>query len=116
MSFYNILLLLAIIMSYAVDTTPRRTSPIGPNRARDLRDGSALPGPSPQLSKQAWHSDWFYRAWFYRAARASIREVLQQPVAATVAPVPKCDLNDAVRDRAHLASQMAHGLCRIMLT
>ena len=85
-------------------------SAIGPS-AHDLRDGSALPGPSPQLSKQAWHWDWFYRAWFYRAARASIREVLQQPVAATVAPVPKCDLNDAVRNRAHLASGMAHVPC-----
>ena len=61
---------------------------IGPNRAQDLRDGSALPGPSTHLSKQAWQSVWFYRAWFNRAARASIREVLQQPVAATVAPVP----------------------------
>ena len=87
---------------------------IGPNRAHDLRDGSTLPGPSPHLSKQAWHSAWFYRPWFYRAARASIREVLQQPVAATVAPVPKCDLNDAVRDRAHLASRMAHGLCGML--
>lgn len=49
---------------------------IGPNRAHDLRDGSTLPGPSPHLSKQAWHSAWFYRAWFYRAARASVRELL----------------------------------------
>jgi len=67
----------------------RAQAAIGPNRAQDLRDGSALPGPSPaHLSKQAWQSVWFYRAWFNRAARASIREVLQQPVAATVAPVP----------------------------
>jgi hypothetical protein len=52
---------------------------IGPNSAQDLRDGSALPGPSPHLSKQAWHSAWFNRTWLYRVARASIREVLQQP-------------------------------------
>ena len=63
--------------------TPARAvgahSAIGPTRAHDLRDGSALPGagPLPHLSKQAWHLAWFYRAWFYRAARASIREVLR---------------------------------------
>ena len=48
------------------------------SRARSP-DGSALPGPSTHLSKQALHSAWFNRTWLYRAARASIREVLQQP-------------------------------------
>ena len=72
-----------VIPGFPPGLTPARAAwartAIGPNRAQDLRDGSALPGPSTHLSKQALHSAWFNRTWLYRAARASIREVLQQP-------------------------------------
>ena len=88
-----------VIPGFPPGLTPARAAwartAIGPNRAQDLRDGSALPGPSPHLSKQAWHSAWFNRPWLYR-------EDLQQP-ALTVASVPKCNLDDAVRNRLHLA-------------